>query len=78
MKEAEYKKFVKKVGKRIKELRKENDLTQLDLAIKANIEERQIQRLERGETSPTLRTVYKVIDGFDMSFAEFFDFTSNK
>ena len=66
--------FINKVGARIKELRLEQDLTQLDLAIKSNVDERQIQRLENGETSPTLKTLYKVSHGLNVPIEQFFKF----
>ena len=47
-------------------------MTQLDLSIKTDIDVRQIQRLERGHTSPTLKTLYKLIKGLDKTFTEFF------
>jgi len=33
---------------------------------------RQIQRLERGHTSPTLKTLYKLLKDFNKTFEEFF------
>ncbi len=78
MEEQELKLFIKDIGKRIRELRKERDMTQLDLAIKSNIDERQIQRLEASRTSPTLKTLYKVIKGLSLDFKTFFDFFENE
>ena len=72
MKESEIEAFIGKIGNRIRELRKERNMTQLDLAIKSNIDERQIQRLERGHTSATLKTLCKVTNGLDVSFIVFF------
>ena len=66
MEEAELKEFIKKIGNRIKELRLEKNMTQLDLAVASNIDERQIQRLEASHTSPTIKTLYKVAKGLDM------------
>ena len=68
--------FIKNVGLRIYQLRKERKMTQLDLAIKSNIDERQIQRLERGHTSPTLKTLYKITHGLDVDFITFFSFSA--
>jgi len=70
----EVEQFIKKIGKRIRELRLEKNMSQLDLAIKSGVDERQIQRLENVETSPTLKTLLKVINGLDMDFPTFFTF----
>lgn len=69
--------FISKVGARIRELRLEQGLTQLDLAIKSNVDERQIQRLENGETSPTLKTLYKVSRGLEIDLSAFFGFVGH-
>ena len=74
LKEPEITPFIKQIGGRIRELRKEKNMTQLDLATKSNIDERQIQRLEATHTSPTIKTLFKAIHGLDMNFSEFFNF----
>lgn len=74
MEKSELDLLINKVGERIKELRLEQGLTQLDLAIKSNMDERQIQRLENGETSPTLKTLYKVSSGLGLEMSNFFNF----
>ena len=60
------------MGAHIQYLRKIQQMTQLDLSIKADIDVRQIQRLERGHTYPTLKTLYKLLKGFNKTFEEFF------
>lgn len=77
MEESELKEFIKKIGNRIKELRLENNMTQLDLAIASNIDERQIQRLEASHTSPTIKTLYKVAQGLGVDVSIFFNFSEN-
>lgn len=57
--------FIKKVGLRIKKLRKEQKLTQLDLAIKSDMEENALQRIEAGRTNPTLKTLLKIINALE-------------
>lgn len=74
MEEPEITLFIKQIGERIRKLRKEKNMTQLDLATKSNIDERQIQRLEATHTSPTLKTLFKVIHGLEMNFPDFFTF----
>lgn len=57
--------FIKKVGLRIKTLRKERGMTQFDLAIKSDMEENALQRIEAGRTNPTLKTLLKITKGLD-------------
>jgi len=66
--------LIVKLGKRICDLRKEFDMTQLDLAVKSNIDERQIQRLENGHTSPTLKTLLKLANGFGITLSKLLEF----
>jgi transcriptional regulator with XRE-family HTH domain len=75
MEETELKVFIKKIGTRIKELRLERKMTQLDLAVASNIDERQIQRLEASHTSPTIKTLFKVAKGLNVEIGMFFDFS---
>lgn len=66
-------KFIKKVGLRIKELRKERNLTQLDLAAKSDMEESALQRIEAGRTNPTLKTLLKISNALeDVKLSQFF------
>ncbi len=73
MKKNEVDLFIHKVGERICELRKEQNMTQLDLAIKSDLDESQVQRLETARSAPTLKTLYKVMKGLDIEFRDFFD-----
>lgn len=52
--------LIKAIGKRIKELRKEKGLSQEDLSYEADIPLSQIGRIERGETNPTISTLYVI------------------
>lgn len=74
MENVEINKYIIEIGKRIRALRKEKKLTQLDLAIRSGIDERQVQRLERGHTSATLKTLIKISIGLDIWVAELFNF----
>ena len=75
MEKVELKEFIKNIGKRIRELRLERSMTQLDLAIASNIDERQIQRLEASHTSPTIKTLYKVSKALDIEMYLLLKFT---
>lgn len=65
--------LIKKVGLRIKELRKKRGMTQFDLAINSDMEENALQRIESGRTNPTLKTLLKIVKGLeDVEFYELF------
>jgi transcriptional regulator with XRE-family HTH domain len=70
--------FISSIGAQIKSYRKLHNMTQLDLAIKADIDVRQIQRLERGHTSATLKTLLKLMSGMDTDLGSFFQQISNE
>ena len=74
MNQNEIDEFSKKIANRIKELRILKNLTQKQLSAMADIDERQIQRLENNQTSATFKTLYKVTSGLGVGFPEFFSF----
>lgn len=51
----------------IKELRKDNQLTQEEFAKKFNITTRQLQRYESGEQLPSITKLIEIADYFDLS-----------
>jgi transcriptional regulator with XRE-family HTH domain len=68
------KKYLIILGKRIRELRKLRNLTQLDLAIEMNNHAEQIGRLERGELNFTICMLKNICKAFAITEKEFFDF----
>lgn len=54
-------------GKRLKELRKENKLSQKELANHFEISDRQLRRYESDEFEPNLNTLVGFADYFDVS-----------
>lgn len=62
------------VGKRIKELRAEKNLSQQDLAAKCNFEKSNMSRLEAGRVNVTLSTLQKVADALGVKIIELFRF----
>ncbi|MDO5969308.1 helix-turn-helix transcriptional regulator [Flavivirga aquimarina] len=73
MKDSKELELISKIGVGIKTLRKELSITQLDLAIASGLDVRQIQRMEAGRTSPTLKTLIKLANSFEMNIFEFFE-----
>ena len=64
--------MAKKVGKRIVQLREKKGWTQSDLA-RACIKDRQsIERIESGNTNPTLYTLYEVATALEVQLGELF------
>lgn len=59
------------IGKKLKEYRKKNKLTQEKLAEKINIAEKHYGKLERGEFSPSLETFFKLIYELNIPLKEF-------
>lgn len=64
--------FIKKLGKRIVVLRKEKKLKQIDLAIKINIEDSALRRIESGRTNPTVKTLLRIAEGLEVEFLDLF------
>jgi len=60
------------VGKRIRELRKDRDLTQSELATRIGIQQSDLCRMETGEYKVSLETLFKVLKIFEMNVGEFF------
>ncbi|MFB1002684.1 MAG: helix-turn-helix transcriptional regulator [Bacteroidia bacterium] len=48
------------------------NLTQLDLAIKADMEENAIQRIEKGRTNPTTKTLIRIAIALNLEVADLF------
>ena len=55
----------------LKNLRKEKKLTQEELAYKAGINEKYFGRIERGESSPTFKTIVKICSAIDIKISKF-------
>ena len=60
------------IGKNITRFRRRKKMSRNKLAYKACVDGTVLIRIERGENSPTLDTLLKIIDGLDISLARFF------
>jgi len=56
------------IGDRIRLLRKEKNWNQAELAEKIEADSRQISRYEKGKVNPSVETLIKVAEVFDVSF----------
>lgn len=65
--------FIIGIGKRIKDIRKENNLTIQQLATKANVSNGLISRIENGRTIPSLPVLLDIIQSLDIDASYFFE-----
>jgi len=61
------------VGRKIRQLRRQRKLTQVELAEKIGIHQSDLSRMEQGEYKVGLDTLLKILQCFDLSIGEFFD-----
>lgn len=61
-------------GMRMKELRKNADLSQEELAEKAEISSKYISRIEMGQHFPSIDTLVKLADALNVELKDFFEF----
>ena len=64
----------KKLGLKIKELRKRKGLTQEELAELIQMEQNSISVMESGRNFPTLGTLEKIAKVIDVNLSDFFDY----
>lgn len=62
--------LIKRVGIRVRELRKLNKLTQAQLAEASDLSDDFIGSLERGITAPSLKTLEKIANALGISLSE--------
>lgn len=62
-----------KVGQRIKELRKQLELSQEGLAYKAEVDRTYVTDVENGRRNVSLEILERIIKALDVSIADFFN-----
>ncbi len=67
-------KIFERFGRRLKELRENNNLTQEDLAGLVNVHQTYIGKLETGKANPSLKLIYKLSSALKVSLHVFFEF----
>lgn len=67
-------------GNRIKKLRLERGMSQVDLVAKmqGNIDTTNISRIEAGRTNPTIYSIYRLSEAFEISMSELVNFDIKK
>lgn len=68
------KEYIKKIGMRIVQLREEQNLKQIDLAIAINVEDSALRRIETGRTNPTIKSLMRIAKGLNIELIDLFDF----
>lgn len=60
------------VGAKIRQLRKERNITQAELAQKIGVQQSDLCRMENGEYKVSLETLFNTLSIFEINIAEFF------
>jgi len=66
------------VGTRLKELREQRNISMRSLATKSGLSANALSMIERGKTSPSVSTLYKLADALGISITAFFGSESDK
>lgn len=62
--------YLKKLGLNIKRIRIAKEMTQVDLAYTCGFEKQNMQRIEAGKTSPTLKTLLKISEALEVDITD--------
>ena len=65
--------YLKKVGQTLRRKRKEKGLTMEGLAMEAEMEYRQLGRIERGEVNTSLISLLRLCEALNIEMKELFD-----
>ncbi len=64
--------ITEKVGRRIKQLRNEQKLSQEKLALKAELDRTYLAGVELGKRNISLKSLEKIVNALNVSFEDFF------
>ena len=64
---------VQLIGRKIRQLRRQRKLTQVELAERIGIHQSDLSRMEQGEYKVGLDTLLKILATFDLSIGDFFE-----
>ena len=78
MNESHQSKYLKKLGQKIRDIRKSQGLSMEFLANEAEIEYRQLGRIERGEINTSVLSLLKLAEHLNVKISELFDFDSEE
>lgn len=63
---------LKKIGRRLQELRLQKNLTQKELAFLVDVEISQITRIERGIINTSILNIMQIVSALEFSMSDFF------
>ena len=66
--------YLKKLGERIKQLRLEKGMRQVDLSEKIGIEDSALRRIESGRVNSTINMLRKIAKGLEIELVNLLDF----
>ena len=66
--------ITERFGTRVKKLRLQKKMSQLELAQKAQLDLTTINEIENGNREPMLRTIWRISNALDKPLKEIFDF----
>jgi transcriptional regulator with XRE-family HTH domain len=64
--------FLIRLGAKIKEIRTEKKISQVELAVRCDFEKASMSRIESGQMNTTILTLLKVARALDVSVSDFF------
>ncbi len=67
-------KYLKALGKRIRALREEKNLSTYELSYTSNVSRSQINAIERGQINTTISTLKAIADALEMKVSQLLDF----
>jgi len=70
--ETRYDAALKMIGKNVRAIRNSKGLSMEEVANEANIEYRQLGRIERGEGNTTINSLLKIAEALKVNISEFF------
>lgn len=66
--------YLKKLGKNIAKIRTVKKISQVGLADLCGFEKSNMNRIESGNTSPTIKTLRKIAEALEIEMKDIFDF----
>lgn len=76
--EERYSKEILLFGKKLRQIREEKELSQLDLELKAGIDRTEISRIENGLRNIEFLTIVKLATALEIEISSFFSSASDK
>lgn len=70
--QSEKKEFGKHIGKYLRQARKGKGLTQEELSLEAGYYRTYVNKIEQGNYSPSMHTIWRLADTLNMDLEEFF------